>query len=131
LPNILTGPEVILPLHQMEWLLQQPDNVLDQNEVNRQFLQADYTMLHPKVIRDTVHAKVIRRELTKQLGDFIGDVVEEIDLAFKQNWGVESTLWKEVPVYATMSDVISKLSNRVLVGIPLCNYFKIMFVLRN
>ena len=49
----------------MDWLLQQPDNVLDQNEVNRQFLQADYTMLHPKVVRDTVHAEVIRRELTK------------------------------------------------------------------
>jgi hypothetical protein len=108
----------------MEWLLQQPDNVLDQNEVNRQFLQADYTMLHPKVIRDTVHAEVIRRELTKQLGDFTGDVVEELDLAFKQNWGVESKQWKEVPVYATMSDVISKLSNRVLVGVPLCKHFK-------
>src|ERR1700712_260711 len=106
----------------MEWLLQQPDNVLDQNEVNRQFLQADYTMLHPKVIRDTVHAEVIRRELTKGLEEFIGDVVEELYLAFKQNWGVDTTEWKEVPAYGTMSDVISRLSNRVLVGVPLCKY---------
>ena len=111
----------------MEWLLQQTDSVLDQNEVNRQFLQANYTMLHPKVIRDTVHAEVIRRELTKQLGDFIGDVVEEVDLAFKQNWGVDSTQWKEVPVYATMSDVIGKLSNRILVGVPLCSYSENLF----
>jgi hypothetical protein len=118
-------------LHQMEWLLQQPDNVLDQNEVNRQFLQADYTMLHPKVIRDSVHAEVIRSELTKRLGDFIGDIVEEVDLAFKHNWGVESKEWKEVPVYATMSDISSKLSNRVLVGVPLCNHFKPTSDLRN
>ena len=88
-------------------------------------------MLHPKVIRDTVHAEVIRRELTKQLGDFIGDVVEEVDLAFKHNWGVDSIQWKEVPVYATISDIISKLSNRVLVGVPLCKHFKTTFVLRN
>jgi hypothetical protein len=104
----------------MGWLLQQPDNVLDQNEVNRQFLQADYTMLHPKVVRDTVHAEVIRRELTKELGDFTSPVIEELDLAFKQNWGVGTSQWKEVPAYATMSDVISRLSNRVLVGDPLC-----------
>ncbi len=131
MPNILTGPEVILPLNQMEWLLEQPDNVLDQNEVNRQFLQADYTMLHPKVIRDTVHTEVIRRELTKQLGDFIGDVVEEIDLAFKHSWGVESKEWKEVPVYATISEIINKASNRVFVGVPLCNHFKTAFILGN
>lgn len=110
-------------MSQMEWLLQQPDNVLDQNEVNRDFLQADYTMLHPKVIRDTVHAEVIRHELTKKLGDFTGDVVEEIDLAFRENWGVDSTKWTEVSVYGTMSDVITRLSNRVLVGVPLCKYY--------
>jgi hypothetical protein len=120
LPNILTGPEVILPMSQMDWLLQQPDSVLDQNEVNRQFLQADHTMLHPRVIRDTVHAEVIRRELTKQLGDFTGDVIDEIDFAFRKNWGVDTKAWKEVVVYDTMSDIISRISNRVLVGVPLC-----------
>ena len=112
-------------MNQMEWLLQQSDSVLDQNEVNRQFLQADYTMLHPKVIRDTVHAEVIRRELTKQLGDFTGHVLDELDLAFRQNWDTDTTQWKEIPVYATMSDVICKVSNRVLVGVPLCKCFKL------
>jgi len=107
---------------QMDWLLQQPDSVLDQNEVNRQFLQADYTMLHPKVVRDTVHAEVIRRELTKQLGDFTGDVVEEIDFAFIKNWGTDTKEWKEVVAYDTMSDIISRISNRVLVGLPLCTF---------
>ena len=104
----------------MDWLLQQPDNVLDQNEVNRQFLQADHTMLHPKVIRDTVHAEVIRRELTKMLGDFTGDVIDEIDFAFRKNWGVDTNEWRGVVAYDTMSDIISRISNRVLVGVPLC-----------
>jgi hypothetical protein len=120
LPNILTGPEVIIPMSQMEWLLQQPDTVLDQKEVNRQFLQADYTMLHPNIIRDTVHAEVIRKELSKQIGDFTSDVVEEIDFAFRKNWGTNTSEWKEVVVYDTMSDIISRISNRVLVGLPLC-----------
>lgn len=121
---MLTGPEVIIPLSQLNWLLEQPESICSQNEVNRQFLQADYTMLHPNVIKDTVHGDVIRKELTKQLGEYTEDVLEELDLAMKQCWGVD-TAWKEVPIYATMVNIISKVSNRVLVGKPLCDCHKL------
>ena len=120
LPNVTTGPEVILPMSQMEWLLHQPDNILSQNEVNRQFLQADYTMLHPRVVTDTVHDDVIRKELTKLLGEYTEDVQDEIDFAFRKVWGVNTNDWIEVPAYHTMLDVIGRISNRVLVGLPLC-----------
>ncbi|PVH83978.1 putative Ent-kaurene oxidase [Cadophora sp. DSE1049] len=120
LPNVTTGPEVILPMSQMEWLLHQPDNILSQNEVNRQFLQADYTMLHPRVVTDTVHDDVIRKELTKLLGEYTEDVQDEIDFAFRKVWGVNTNDWLEVPAYHTMLDVIGRISNRVLVGLPLC-----------
>ncbi|KAI9769616.1 MAG: hypothetical protein M1839_003618 [Geoglossum umbratile] len=120
LPNLLTGPEVIIPMSQLRWLLEQPESTLSQNEVNRQFLEADYTMLHPNIIRDTVHEHVIRRELTGQVGALTGDMVEEIEFALEQNWGVDTKEWKEVPVYDTIADVIRRISNRVLVGLPLC-----------
>ncbi|KAF2097882.1 cytochrome P450 [Rhizodiscina lignyota] len=120
LPNVVTGPEVILPMTQIRWLLDQPDEVLNQNEVNRHFLHADRTMLHKNVIRDTVHGHVIRRELTKELDVYCNDIVEEIDHALTVNWGTNPNAWKEVAVYDTMLDVISRISNRVLVGDPLC-----------
>ncbi|KAJ5041685.1 uncharacterized protein L3040_005257 [Drepanopeziza brunnea f. sp. 'multigermtubi'] len=120
LPNITTGPEVILPMSQMDWLLQQPDTVLSQTEVNRQFLQADWTMLHPKIIQDGIHADVIKREMTKFLGDFTEDVEEEIDYAFRTLWGTDTKNWVQVSAYHTMLDVIARVSNRVLVGLPLC-----------
>ncbi|KAH6720617.1 cytochrome P450 [Leptodontidium sp. MPI-SDFR-AT-0119] len=120
LPNVTTGPEVIIPMSQMEWLLHQPDSILSQNEVNRQFLQADYTMLHPRVVSDTVHDDVIRKELTKLLGDYTEDVQDEIDFAFRKVWGVNTNDWAELPAYHTMLDVIGRISNRVLVGMPLC-----------
>ena len=109
-------------MRDMEWLLAQPDNVLDQNEVNRAFLQADYTMLHAKCITDTVHLDVIRKELTKQLGDYTADVIDEIDYAFQKNWGVNTKEWTEVTGYYTILDVIGRISNRVLVGFPLCRF---------
>ncbi|KAI6715419.1 hypothetical protein JHW43_002045 [Diplocarpon mali] len=120
LPNATTGPEVILPMSHMKWLHEQPDNVLSQNEVNRQFLQADYTMLHPKIIHDTVHGDVIKKELTKYLGDFTEGVQEEIDYAFRKTWGVNTKDWVEVSAYNTMLDIIARVSNRALVGLPLC-----------
>ena len=120
LPNIATGPEVILPMSQMKWLLEQPDHVLNQNEVNVQFLHADRTMLHPNIIRDMVHGRVIRREMTKELDSYADLIVEEIEHSLSLNWGSQPGVWKEVKVYDTMLDVISRISNRVLVGLPLC-----------
>jgi hypothetical protein len=107
---------------QMEWLLKQKETVLDQNEVNRSFLQADYTMLHPKVVTDTVHGDVIRHELTKMLGNYIEDVFDEIDFAFRENWGVNTKEWTEVTSYYSMLDIIARISNRVIVGFPLCRF---------
>jgi hypothetical protein len=107
----------------MDWLLQQPDNVLDQTQINRDFLQADYTMLHPKVVTDTVHKDVIQKVLTRRIGEFTGDVLEEVDFAFRKAWGVDTKEWTTVIAYDTMSEVISRISNRVLVGLPLCECF--------
>jgi hypothetical protein len=107
-------------MSQMQWLLKQKETVLDQNEVNRSFLQADYTMLHPKVVTDTVHEDVIRQELTKMLGNYTADVIDEIDYAFKKTWGVNTTEWKEITSYYSMLDIVSRISNRVIVGFPLC-----------
>jgi hypothetical protein len=106
----------------MEWLLHQPDHILDQGEVNRDFLQADFTMLHQKVVTDTVHKDVIQKELTRRLGDFTGHVTEEIDFAFRKAWGVNTREWTTVTAYDSMSEVISRISNRVLVGLPLCKF---------
>lgn len=119
LPNVIAGAEVILPMSQMRWLLEQSDHVLNQNEVNREFLHADRTMLHRNVIRDTVHGHVIRREMTKDLDNYADAIVEEIDHSLGLNWGVNDWSWTEIPVYDTMLDVVSRISNRVLVGLPL------------
>lgn len=120
LPNLATGPEVILPMSQMDWLLEQKDHVLNQNEVNSEFLHAKRTMLHPHVIRDTVHGHVIRRELTKELDSYAEDIVDEIQYSLELLWGTSTTDWKEVPLYDVMLEVIGRISNRVLVGLPLC-----------
>jgi hypothetical protein len=120
LPHILTGPEVVLPISQTKWLIEQPDNVMSQTEVNRQFLEADHTFLHPNIVREPVHPDVIKRELTHKLSGFADGIVEELRLSLDENWGTDTENWREVHAYKTMLDVISRLSTRVFVGEPLC-----------
>lgn len=121
LPHLLTGPEVILPMSQVKWLVEQPDGVLSQQEVNRQFLEADHTFLHPNLVREPVHPQVIRRELTHRLSSFADDIVDELAACLAENWGVDEENWREVSVYDTMLDVVARLSNRVFVGKALCD----------
>lgn len=77
-------------------------------------------MLHPKVVFDGIHENVIKSQLTQRLGDFTEDVTEEVDYAFKRSWGTNTDNWTEVTVYDSMSEIISRVSNRILVGLPLC-----------
>jgi hypothetical protein len=120
LPHVLTGPEVVLPVSQARWLCEQPDHIMSQTEVNRQFLEADHTFLHPNIVREPVHPEVIRRELTHKLSSFADDIVDELQQCLEENWGLDTENWKEINVYDTMLDVISRLSTRVFVGEPLC-----------
>jgi cytochrome P450 len=117
---VITGPEVILPQSQIKWLLEQPDSILNQHEVNTEFLHAERTMLHPNIVRTMVHGRVIRREMTKDLDRYANFVVEEIEDALEFNWGADTTVWKEVGLYDSLLNVIARISNRVLVGVPLC-----------
>ncbi len=122
-PNIVTGHELILPPWNMPWVLEQPDNVLSQFETNKQFLSAEYTMLHPSMADEHQWPRVanqIKREITRELDSVADDVVDEIQDALKSSWGSNTELWKELDVHAVMQEVLGRVVNRAFVGLPLC-----------
>ncbi len=131
LPHLLTGPEVVLPPSQARWLAEQPDDVLSQTEVNRGFLEADHTFLHANIVREPVHPGVIGRELTHRLDGFAAAIVDELHRCLDERWGTDTTAWREVPVYDTMLDLISRLSTHVLVGEPLCRQGEFLHAARS
>ncbi|CAJ2509309.1 Uu.00g143350.m01.CDS01 [Anthostomella pinea] len=120
LPYFINGPQVILPMSQIGWLLEQPDDVLSQEQVNRQFLQADYTFLHANLVNDPVHPEIIHHQLTKKINSFADDIADEMRASLEDNWGTDTEAWREVDVYDTMRDVTTRLSTRVFMGLPLC-----------
>ncbi len=94
---------------------------MSQTEVNRSFLEADHTFLHPNIVREPVHPGVIRRELTHKLDSFADGIVDELHLCLDECLGTDTEAWREVKVYDTLLHVIARLSTRVFVGEPLCH----------
>jgi hypothetical protein len=131
LPHILTGPEVVLPVSQARWLCEQPDNVLSQVEVNRRFLEADHTFFHPNIVREPIHPKVIKHELTHKLNNFADGIVNELQSCLEEDWGLDTEGWRVVNLYETMLDIISRLSMRVLIGKELCRNKEFLASARN
>jgi hypothetical protein len=121
----------VLPVSQARWLCEQPDHVLSQLEVNRRFLEADHTFFHPNIVREPIHPEVIKRELTHKLNNFADDIVDELQLCLEEDWGLDTEEWREVNLYDTMLDIISRLSMRVLVGKELCQNKEFLRSARN
>jgi hypothetical protein len=78
-------------------------------------------MLHPNVSRGMAHGHVIRRELTKDIDNFVEVMAAESLYALSVNWGVNTRGWTEMPCYQMILDIIGQVSNRVLMGFPLCH----------
>ncbi|TRX92552.1 hypothetical protein FHL15_006479 [Xylaria flabelliformis] len=120
LPYFINGPQVILPPSQILWLLEQPDDVLSQEHVNRQFLEAKYAFFHANRVKEPVHPEVIQHQLTKKIGNFADDIADEARAVLEDVWGTDTTEWREVRVYDTMLPIIARLSVRVLMGPEFC-----------
>ena len=94
--------------------------MLNTKEVHSDALEADYTMLNPEIVRHPVHEDVIRKDLTRQLGSLTTEIMEELGSGFDQYWGFDTENWKEACVFENMMRIIARTSNRVIVGLPLC-----------
>jgi cytochrome P450 len=109
-----------LPASSINWIINQPDNVLNADETHKDSLQSDYTFPNPHVVTQPLHHDTIRSDLTRQLGALTTDIMDELAAAFDEIWGSDTTEWKEVCPFETMKVIIGRTSNRIFVGLPLC-----------
>ncbi|KAK2763833.1 hypothetical protein FQN54_009451 [Arachnomyces sp. PD_36] len=118
-PNFI-GDQIMLPSDGIEWLINQPDHVLNAIEPQKESLAADYTMGPKQLSINPLHLHLVRRDLTRHVGSVTGDVADEITLCFEEMWGVNTNEWTEVNIVEDMRKMISRISSRVFVGKPLC-----------
>lgn len=93
---------------------------MDALEPQRDSLQADYTMGPIQLSQNPLHLHLVRRDLTRHVGTVINELLEEIELTFDELWGLDTEEWKEVPVVEDVKKLISRVSSRIFIGLPLC-----------
>jgi cytochrome P450 len=102
----------------VEELRHAADDDLSMMEAIKENFAADYTLVE-NILADPYHITVTKNQLTKNLGVLFPDLRDEIIQAF-ENEISPTAGWTKVPALKTMRRIVSQVSNRAFVGLPLC-----------
>ncbi|KAK2595097.1 hypothetical protein QQS21_007182 [Conoideocrella luteorostrata] len=124
LPTTWTGRAVVVaPPSQMHQLLTRPDRLTNSEITNIpglvQTVQMPFIISDPEIYQNTIHFDVVRRKMTKKdMNIFAPITAEEIDLAYKDIWGI-SKEWTTINGWDACGRVIARTAQRILLGLPL------------
>lgn len=111
--------EIVIPTSQMQWMLDQPDHILSTNAAHYDLLNGEYVFIKPIILQDPYHEHVVHKNLARNLNTLIPDLNDEICHDVDEMFGM-SEEWKEINVFNMFLKIIPKITNRMLVGEPLC-----------
>lgn len=120
LPLFGTEDLLLLPPHEVAWFLDQPDALVSLQDTINYSLQLEHTV-HDRLLGERQpHVAVVRRKLTRETGNVVPELRDEIRAAIDELWGNVRGETRDVCVYDTMRRAIGRVTNRVFVGLPLC-----------
>lgn len=121
-PSTLGSPaEVSIPVSQMQWMLDQPDHVLSTAAAHYDILYGEYNFIKPIIVKDAYHERVIHKNLARQLNAIIPELADEVKVNVEEVCGSDTEEFRKVNLMDTFfMSVIPRITNRMLVGKPLC-----------
>jgi hypothetical protein len=120
-PTLGVSAEVSIPKSQMQWMLDQPDNVLSTGEAHFDTLNGSYAFITPSLLTDPYHEHVIRKNLARNLNAIIPELVDEVNVDIEELCGTDVEQFKKVNLMDEfLLGVIPKITNRMLVGKSVC-----------
>lgn len=120
LPDISGKPQIILPRSDINWLLDQPDNVLSTSAFHYEVLAGEYAFTDPQILRDPYHEHVAHKYLPRRIASTIPEIWDELSNAAGESWGMDTQSPKDVCVFESLMFIIPRITNRTFVGLPLC-----------
>lgn len=120
IPDLGGTPQLVLPIVQMPWVLDQPDSVLSASGFHYDNLAGDYCFDSPEILRDPYHERAVHRYLPRRMAAVIPDVEEEVIYGFDNFWGTDTQKWKEVNLWDFVLFIIPRTVMRLTVGSQLC-----------
>lgn len=118
--------EIVMPRTQLSWMFDQPDTVLSTSEAHYDFLQGEYSFVKPIILKDPYHEHVIHKSLVRNLNAVLPEIEEEVPYALEQVYGIDTNEYKKVEVLDSFMKMIPILTNRMVVGKPLCRERKFL-----
>ena len=115
-----TQAEIIVPKDQMQWMFDQPDTVLSTSEAHYDFLQGAYAFVDPFILKDPYHEHVIHKCLVRNLNAILPELDDEVPYAVEDVFGSDTENWRTVEVLSSFMRMIPGLTNRMIIGKPLC-----------
>jgi hypothetical protein len=89
-------------------------------EAHWEMLFGQYNFTDPDIIKTSYHERVIHRSLARHLPSLIMEIWNELQFAIDMTWGNNTEEWKDICVWSNSMEIISRASNRILVGKPTC-----------
>ncbi|XXH01654.1 hypothetical protein Hte_008014 [Hypoxylon texense] len=108
-----------LPREDLQWLVDRPATEVDILEQIIDFLQLDYTITDPKLAHFPAHISIASGALTRETGNLVPDLLDEIEFGIRSHWGIEDE-YRSVCVYDSMRRIVGQTTNRAFIGLPLC-----------
>ena len=72
------------------------------------------------VDHDLFMMDAVRKDLTRNLGRIQPSIYQDISESIDELWGIDTDNWHEICLWETMQKMVFRSTNRVLVGLPLC-----------
>ncbi|KAJ8081512.1 hypothetical protein PM082_007357 [Marasmius tenuissimus] len=92
-PTWTKGPQVLVPPSLIPWLSQQPAHTMNAKDCTFENMQFAYTVQHPEITHNDLLDLMIKRDLTKSVGNLNDEIVQEIQECMEELFGgdVEGT----------------------------------------
>lgn len=121
IPGLLgTPPEVAIPRSQMAWMLDQPDHVISTAAAHYDTLNGEYSFVRTVILGDPYHEHVVHRTLARHLTSLVPAIDEHVRLCADEIYGMQEHEWKTINIWDSLMELVPRVTNRVLVGRPLC-----------
>lgn len=119
---------ILLPASQRQWLVEQPDSVVSMHEQTTTHFQWNFGTVYPTRDHNAVPIHIITTKLTREIGNLIPALSEELDLALAKHWGGDEagSEWREINVYDTLRPIIGQAINRIFLGESHCRRDEIL-----
>lgn len=110
----------MIPPEQIRWFSELPATIAAAHIPLRETVGMPYLVPTMEPKHDMYIMDVVRKEVTRNLGRLQPDIFGDLKGSVDSLLGLDHENWRDVPLYDTMQEILFKSSNRVFVGLPLC-----------